>query len=574
MQPRIVLVVAAGLVLACASGLRANAQNEAPFTIRYPPDGATVREKVKIKIPLRSIPDTGYVSLFIDGDFRGALSVSEADREAILKAAVKANEPPYFEYTWDTKAPVRQKFSNKETIPADGQHTIMAKLYQGTEGAGSKLLETSSVNIIVANKFDPGNIGPIKLQYKFVNGDTRDYGRTGLSSVVAGLSQGMQGSGDQELVSYKSDLIVGVEDKYPTGNAIVRNKLKRLEVRQGTSVSFFPSEQLPNSLYQELDPIGNVVYQNDKNASFDQFAALGIPVSATLEMPILPKQSVSVGDVWSSQGKIEIPGTAPDKQPTVTLSSKFEGFEWEGGYPVAHIRQTFDSSKGGGFKAKEGVMFGTTLVMSPTLKYEQDIYLAYRSGKLVKVSRKLEVVGKSMEGAAGGGAPGMGGGAGAGGGFPGGGGLLAPGGLGGGIGAGSPYGGGGGIGAGSPYGGSRGPSGLMGQSSGGGPGRRGGGSPYGGGGSPYGGGAGPSGLMGQGGGPGRRGGGSPYGGGGDLGLGAPGAAGGMASGGMAPGGGMRGGGFQGAPGRGEVGQQITLKSTTTTELKPLVTAKK
>src|SRR5438552_1246555 len=117
MQLRIMLSVAAGFALVSAVGVRTSAQTEAPFTIRYPPDGASVREKVKIRIPLNSIPEGGYVSLYIDGDFRGALSVSDKEREAIRKAAAKSKEAAYFDYTWDTKAPVRQKFSTKETIP-------------------------------------------------------------------------------------------------------------------------------------------------------------------------------------------------------------------------------------------------------------------------------------------------------------------------------------------------------------------------------------------------------------------------------------------------------------------------
>lgn len=546
MQLRMLLAVATGLALVGAPSLRASAQNEAPFTIRYPPDGATVREKVRIRIPLASIPEGGYVSLYIDGDFRGALSVTPEERDEIQKAALKKKEPAYFEYVWDTKAPVKKKFSNIETRPADGQHTIMAKLFQPgkTETAGSTLIETSSVNIIVANKFDPGNIGPIKLQYKFVDGTTSNYDRNGLSAVVAGLSQGMQGSGDQELVSYKSDLVVGVEDKYSNGHAIVRNKMKRLEVRQGSNVSFYPSEQLPNSLYQELDPLGNVVYQNS-NATFDQFAQLGVPVSATLELPILPRQSVSVGDVWQSDGKVEIPGTAPDKQPKVQMQSKFEGFEWEGGHPTAHIHQSYDSSKQPGLNAKEPIMFGTVLVTQPTVKYDQDIFVAYRSGKLIKVVRKVEVVGKTTEqigGAPGAGAPGMGGPPMMGGGGPG-------------------FSGGGGA---SPYGGGGPPGGgyanmMRGRP---GPGMGGGGaSPYGGGGPPGGGYT--SQMRGRGGGPGGKGGGSPFSGGGAQGPMTPPAA---------PGGGFRGGGFAGGTGRGETGQQITLKSTTTTELSQTQTA--
>ena len=173
MQPRRWLAAATILVLAGAAGMTASAQTESPFTIRYPPDGATVREKVKIRIPLNSIPTGGYVSLYIDGDFRGALSISDEERENVRKASLGTKggttQAAYFDYLWDTKAAVKQKFTNKEVYPADGQHTIMAKLFLpgATETSGSKLLETSSVNVILANKFDPGNIGPIKLQYKY-----------------------------------------------------------------------------------------------------------------------------------------------------------------------------------------------------------------------------------------------------------------------------------------------------------------------------------------------------------------------------------------------------------------------
>lgn len=573
MQPRILLAVAAGIVLAGIAGVpaRAQDQNEAPFTIRFPPDGASVREKVNIRIPLNGIPVGGYVSLYIDGDFRGALSVSDDERKAIQKsviaAALKAKDkkelPAYFEYVWDTKAPVRQKYSTKETVPPDGQHTILAKLYvpRGSQNGGSDLKESSSVNVIVANKIDPGNIGPLKLNYKFVDGSNSDYKRTGIAAVVAGLSQGMTGTGDQELVSFKSDHVLGVEDVYKSGpsagDAVIRNKMRRLEVRQGTSVSFFPSEQLPNSLYQELDPFGNVVYQNVPGVSFEQFAQLGIPVSSTLELPVLPKQSISVGEQWTTDGKLEIPGTPPDQQPKVTLMSKFEGFEWEGGFQTAHIHQSFDSTKGG-FKEKQ-IIFGTVNVMNPVIKYDQDIFVAYRSGKLIKVSRKIEVVGKTAQSVGGGGAA-MGAGA------PGGSGMMMGGGGGMSSGAGAFAGGGGGT----PYGAGGGPPPNMygGMRSGGAPG---------GGGTPYGAGGGPPPNM--------------YGGGGQRGRGAAGrggggmAAGGLGSGGMmgkgggggfqAGGGGFQGGGaaFQGNnPSAGL--QQITLKSTTITELNQTQTAMK
>jgi len=411
MQLRNVLLIATGLALVGAAGVRAEAQNQAPFTIRRPPDGATVREKVKVQIPLGSIPDGGYVAMYIDGEFRGAIPVSDDDREEMMKAAAKRNEPAYFTYVWDTKAPVRAKFSTKATSPADGEHEILARLYAprpNSSTGGSILKETTSVKVNVANKLDSSNVGAIKLSYRYRDGDSKDYARTGTSAIVAGLTQGLNRSDDQELVSYKSDLAVGIEDKYPNGNAIVRNNMRTLEVRQSGQSTVYPSNSLPTALYQELDPFGHVVYQNS-TVSFDQFALLGVPVSATLELPILPKNAVSVGDTWSTQHvSLEIPGTAPENQPKVTVESKLEGIEWEGGYPTAKIHQTYDSSKAGGLKAKS-IIFGTTEVDSPSIKMDQDIYIAYRSGTLVKVVRNLEVVGKTTsEIAGGGGAPGIG----------------------------------------------------------------------------------------------------------------------------------------------------------------------
>jgi hypothetical protein len=400
----------------------------------------------------------------------------------------------------------------------------------------------------VQNKFDPGN-APITLRYRFVDGSSHDYSRTGNTSIVAGLTQGAGGTDNQELVAENSDLLVAVEDKYPTGNAIVRNLLKTLTVRQGGQETTYPSEQLPKALYQEVDPYGDVKYQNE-TVSFDQFAQMGIPVSATLELPVLPRQPIAVGDKWqTSNVSLELPGTPPDKQPHVTVDSSFDGVEWQGGYPTAKIHQHYDGSSG--LKLKN-ILVDNIDVMNPQITLDQDIYIAYRSGTLVKIVRSLDITGKTLQqvtpgaGGAGntpGGMPGM-----MGSGMPG---MMAPGmgmsGMGSGLMArGLPP----GMGLVMPVSFQGGGGGVMGRAAArGGGGRRGG--MMGGmmGGAPGGSGMGSSGyaqamrrMNGGMGGPGMMGGSS-------MGMGMPG---------------------MGAPGAGAAGQQptqITLKSTTTTELK-------
>ncbi|MGC8666491.1 MAG: hypothetical protein ACP5VE_00045 [Chthonomonadales bacterium] len=410
MQARRLLVVGGALCLGVASAALASAQNEAPFTIRRPPDGATVREKVRIEIPLASIPEGAYVAYSIDGQFRVAVAPTDEER-------ARAKPGAQFIYIWDTKQPMQVRGSVEPKPVADGEHEISATLYvpKGGTSGGSVARQTTSVKVIVANKLnvDPG---PILLRYKYPDATNRTYLRRGATSVVAGLTQGLGGTGEQELVAQKSKLLFAVEDVYPNDQAIVRNKIEELTVRQGGQETTYPSDELPQSLYQQVDPLGRVLYQN-ATFSFDQFAQLGIPVETTLELPLLPVEPKRIGDTWRTEGqRLDIPGTPPDKQPRVTLTSTLQDIEWQDGYPTAKIHQVYDSSSGG-FKEKS-LTFGTTEILSPQIKYERDIYLAYRSGTLVRVDRTLQVTGKtasapvagSLAGGVGGIPPGMTGG--------------------------------------------------------------------------------------------------------------------------------------------------------------------
>lgn len=394
MQPRTLRAVAglslSALCFACFGGQRASAQNEAPFTIRRPPDGATVREKVKVLVPLASIPEGGYVAYYIDGQFRVALAPTAEQRE-------NAKPNAMFEFVWDTKAPYKSNFTAKAEPPKDGEHEIAARLYAPTDnGPATALKDTSSVKINVQNRINAGD-NPISLRYHFVDGQSRSYARTGSTSIVAGLTQGANGTEDQEMVAQNSDLTFSVEDRYPSGSAIVRNLLDKLTVRQGGQEMIYPQDALPKALYQEVTPTGHVTYQNN-SATFEQFAQLGVPVSATLEMPILPAQPVRIGDKWQSSGvSLDLPGTPPDQQPKVVVDSTFEDIEWEGGYPTARIHQHYPSANGPTAKKLDSIVVGDIQVMNPQITFDQDIYVAYRSGTLVRVTRTLDITGKTMQ---------------------------------------------------------------------------------------------------------------------------------------------------------------------------------
>ena len=389
--PRVTTLSGCLALLGIASQL-VSAQNAAPFTIRFPPDGATVREKVAVKIPLASIPKGGYVAFYVNDQFRVALAPTEKEQEDAKPGAL-------YTYVWDTKVPMRVKGKAQEQVPQDGEYTITAKLYvPGSEREnGTSLKDTSSVTVKLANQIteDPG---PLLLRYRYVDGSERTYDRKGVAAVVAGLSQGMKGTGDIEFGAETSELVLAVHDVYPNNHAIVRNMLQKLTVRQNGQETTYPTSMLPRALFQEVTPSGQVVYQNE-NVTFNQFENLGVPISPTLELPPLPEQAVRVGDTWRTQNvRIDIPGVGPDKEPVVSAETKLVGLEWEGGYPTAKIVQTYDSAKQGGFNEKV-IQFGPYIVESPQIKFERTIYFAYRSGTLVRIDRKLEVTGKTEQGA-------------------------------------------------------------------------------------------------------------------------------------------------------------------------------
>src|SRR5262245_49371750 len=109
---------------------RANA--EAPFTIRRPPDGATVREQVRIELPRASIKPGGFVAFYIDDKFHSAQAPQENSKARV------------FTFVWDTKG----------DAVADGEHAIRAVLYEpaGDNPVAVAEKEASEVKLTVANR--------------------------------------------------------------------------------------------------------------------------------------------------------------------------------------------------------------------------------------------------------------------------------------------------------------------------------------------------------------------------------------------------------------------------------------
>ncbi len=388
---------------ASALFLMARADAQSPFTILRPPDDATVREKVRVEIPRKSIKDGGFVAFYIDDKFYIALSPkTEGDSEI---------KP--FTFIWDTK----------EAGISDGQHSVKAILYEPAEGANKVAVtekSVSEVKVIVANKIKDGPKS-LTLRYKYRNGANLTYNRDSKSLIVGGISPNGMTTSDEILSSIKSKFLLGIEDSRPAEDvALVRNKMTSLSVLAGTQESTIDPAQLAGSMFQELNAQGKVLYETGGQDLGGMTSAEGQPILTTLELPLLPLQRITVGSTWVTPAeRLDIPGLPPQMQPRVPLQNKFMGLEWEGGFKTAKIHQEVEAKL-------PAITFGAIEVTSPNVKYERDIYVAYTSGTLVKTTRTITISGKTLSDA---GAPPESGMSGGGGGMAAGGAMMgAPGG--------------------------------------------------------------------------------------------------------------------------------------------------
>jgi hypothetical protein len=272
MTPHKMFSFAAG---ACAIFLATYADAQSPFTIRRPPDGATVREKVRV-----DIPTGGFVAFYIDDKFHVALPPKTDAKQKM------------FTFLWDTK----------ESGASEGEHSIKAVLYEPAAGTGNLAVNEKSISevkLTVANKIKDGPRS-LTLRYKYRDGANLVYNRDTKSLVVGGVSPNGMTTSDQVLSSTKSKFQLGVEDARPVEDvALVRNKMTSLSVLTDNQETNIDPVLLSGSMFQELTSRGKVVYETG-GQDLGGMTAEGQPISTTLQLPLLPSQRITVGKEWTA----------------------------------------------------------------------------------------------------------------------------------------------------------------------------------------------------------------------------------------------------------------------------------
>src|SRR5471030_403374 len=142
-----------GSIVLASLGTLALAQ--APFTIVRPADGAKVRETVHILIPKGSIPDGGYVGVFLGGKF--------------LEATVPPLKGKFYDYALNTKA-----LKLADTEP--GKPLKLELVLYVDYNEKSRIVDRTSVDINIGNQANiPIPNEGIKLRYTFVPGTRMIY---------------------------------------------------------------------------------------------------------------------------------------------------------------------------------------------------------------------------------------------------------------------------------------------------------------------------------------------------------------------------------------------------------------
>lgn len=355
------------------------AQNS--FTIVTPANNAKVREVVRIKFPMNSVGDNGYVGISLNGTF--------------VEAIKPGKGAEYLYYDLNTKG---------RKIP-DGPLTIEAVLYQELAD-GPRIVDRSSVTVNVANSSSiPVPEEGILVRYKFTPGKQWVYRRTvriaenNLTEIDANRL-----STDNLLAGASmstSRLMYSVDNAYAGGEGLLR--IQALP-EKGRDYGMFRTTDDPTNEKKIFDFQMHPIYMRVRNDGRQVFGS--IPTYFPLEgtrgeeartdlysvhpLPMLPEKRIKVGqaqNVGIMFRNIDLEKRA-ETNNVVTVVPNIRGelvnVEWEQNHPCAHLRYVQ------AVKVPEGV-FANNSTLINAQRIEEDIYFALDLGTILKVVRTYTI---------------------------------------------------------------------------------------------------------------------------------------------------------------------------------------
>lgn len=382
---------------------------QAPFTIVRPADGSKVREKVNVLIPKGSVPQGGYIGVFLNGKFIEA-------REAVAPASAK-----YFTYVLDTKG----------RGISDGKVNLEIVLYVDYS-ENPRIVDRSSVTLNVANSASiaiPAN--GFRLRYKFRPKTELVYTmqqRVALSTLTGTQNRAGGRPAELPIEAEKIRLLYATDNAYGNGDGLIRmqalpQKGKDYAVLTANTDTepkrYFDYMMAP--VYMRITSTGREVFGSVPSYfGIEGSSGTGEDVTmnlyATFPLPTLPDKPVKPGASWETRfqsGRLDL-----SKLPEMTSVTsgfrgrgEFVGVEWEMGHPCAKIKNTIASgttSLDGQRLAAQGSAFADDKAeMVETLWFALDKGVIVKRVRDLTIDRKVESQGTAPGGFGAPGGPGM-----------------------------------------------------------------------------------------------------------------------------------------------------------------------
>lgn len=387
-----------GLVVSLSLACMAAAQ--APFTIVRPVDGARVRETVRVQIPRNSVPEGGFVGIFLNGKFIEATTLPVVGQ--------------FLEYRLDTKA---------RRIP-DGTHKLEVVLYSEA-GDRPRIVDRSSVEILVQNSASiPVPDEGFLLRYRFRTGQEQIFRLTQrVSTSVISAAQARAGGRPAEMPLEEESfrMLYAIDNVYPNGDALLRFQALP---EPGKDYAFLTTTQNPEGrrfMDFEMHPL----YMRITNTGMEVWGAVpryvpleGTPgelsrtdLFAVFPLPTLPARRVRPGDAWQTRfllGEIDLDNLLEIDSLTERIPARGEllGVEWESGFPCAKIRHsitegtrpprrlaglTGQGAAAPGAQPAGGANDRTQGMGGERVQLEETVWFALDTGRVVRVERDLTI---------------------------------------------------------------------------------------------------------------------------------------------------------------------------------------
>lgn len=346
------VVLIFGLTFACGFA-------EAQKLIK-PVNGATVREDVRIAVEKASVPDGGYISIYIDKHFIGATAGEDENGKPAAQAVV---------FTWNSKAPFIDMAGQSEEIPKDGKHDLKINIHD----TGGNITQTIDSAFMLANKAPRlSQNDKVKLAYNF---------RTGVKNVykvrIGSRLGSNYASDDSSTIPIMASYEVSqtIEDARSDGSALMSYRIgKGGSYQMLGQVSAINEGKAGSSVYKEIDRFGQVIRRG--GVLQDNVLAKKGRRSLPDLLIQLPRTPVKIGETWKSNEKEEFRIEGLGKIVRLDATNTLEDLEYEKGLECAKIKSVF-TGQGSLLSAdKSGA--------SSNIDGEGIFYISLKTGKLVK----------------------------------------------------------------------------------------------------------------------------------------------------------------------------------------------